>query len=108
VGLLSSKGIEARLIINRIDFEMVRKGDMLSVRDVQDILGVEILGVIERDEDIIKAANVGEPVVYNQKSKAGQAFTRIAARVCGEQIPVPTFDGGSLWSRITRKLGVNA
>ncbi len=108
VGLLSSKGIESRLIINRIDFEMVRKGDMLSVRDVQDILGVEILGVIERDEDIIKAANVGEPVVYNQKSKAGQAFTRIAARVCGEQIPVPTFDGGSLWSRITRKLGVNA
>ena len=108
VGLLSSKGIEARLIINRIDFEMVRKGYMLSVRDVQDILGVEILGVIERDEDIIKAANVGEPVVYNQKSKAGQAFTRIAARVCGEQIPVPTFDGGSLWSRITRKLGVNA
>lgn len=108
VGLLSSKGIEARLIINRIDFEMVKRGDMLSVRDVQDILGVEILGVIERDEDIIKAANVGEPVVYNQKSKAGQAFTRIAARVCGEQVPIPSFDSGSLWSRITRKLGVNA
>ena len=67
VGLLSSKGIDARLIINRIDFEMVRRGDMLSVKDVQDILGIEIIGVVERDEDIIKAANVGEPVVYNQK-----------------------------------------
>ncbi len=108
VGLLSSKGIEARLIINRIDFEMVRRGDMLSVKDVQDILGIEILGVVERDEDIIKAANVGEPVVYNQKSKAGPAFTRIAARVCGEQVAIPNFSGGSLWSRITRKLGVNA
>jgi septum site-determining protein MinD len=108
VGLLSSKGIEAKLIINRIDFEMVRRGDMLSVRDVQDILGIEIIGVVERDDQIISAANCGEPVVYNQKSKAGQAFTRIAARVCGEQIPVPSFDTGSLWSRISRKLGVNA
>lgn len=108
VGLLSSKGIEAKLIINRIDFDMVRRGDMLSVRDVQDILGVEIIGIVERDDEIISAANCGEPVVYNQKSKAGQAFTRIAARVCGEQVPLPVFGGGSLWSRISRKLGVNA
>jgi len=107
VGLLSSKGIEARLIINRIDFEMVRRGDMLSVKDVQDILGIEILGVIERDEQIIVAANCGEPVTYNPKSKAGQAFNRIAGRVCGEQIPIPSFDGGSLWDRLTRRLGVN-
>jgi septum site-determining protein MinD len=107
VGLLSSKGIEARLIINRIDFDMVRRGDMLSVRDVQDILGVEILGVIERDEQIIVAANCGEPVTYNPKSKAGQAFTRIAARVCGESIPIPNLTGGSLWGRLTRKLGVS-
>jgi septum site-determining protein MinD len=106
VGLLSSKGIEARLIINRIDFDMVRRGDMLSVRDVQDILGVEILGVIERDEQIIVAANTGEPVVYNPKSKAGQAFTRIAGRLCGEQIPIPNFTGGSIWSRLTRRRGV--
>jgi len=106
VGLLSSKGIEARLIINRIDFEMVRRGDMLSVKDVQDILGIEILGVIERDEQIIVAANCGEPVTYNPKSKAGQAFTRIAGRVCGEQIPIPAFDGGSIWNRITKRLGV--
>lgn len=107
VGLLSSKGIEARLIINRIDFEMVRRGDMLSVKDVQDILGVEILGVIERDEQIIVAANCGEPVVYNPKSKAGQAFTRIAGRVCGEQISIPSFDSGSLWNRLTKRLGVS-
>lgn len=107
VGLLASKGLESRLIINRIDFEMVRRGDMLSVKDVQDILGIEILGVIERDEQIIVAANCGEPVVYNPRSKAGQAFTRIAARVCGEPIPIPNLEGGhSLWSRLSRRLGV--
>jgi septum site-determining protein MinD len=107
VGLLSAKGIDARLIINRIDFDMVRRGDMLSVKDVQDILGIEILGVIERDEQIIVAANCGEPVTYNPKSKAGNAFTRIAARVCGEQVAIPNFDGGSLWNRLTRRLGVS-
>lgn len=107
VGLLASKGLESRLIINRIDFEMVRRGDMLSVKDVQDILGIEILGVIERDEQIIVAANCGEPVVYNPRSKAGQAFTRIASRVCGESIPIPNLEGGqSLWSRLSRRLGV--
>ena len=108
VGLLAAKGIEARLIIIRIDFEMVRRGDMLSVKDVQDILGIDILGVIERDEQIIVAANCGEPVVYNAKSKAGQAFTRIAGRVCGEQIAIPSLEADSLWSRLTRRLGVNS
>lgn len=107
IGLLSSKGIEPRLIINRIDFDMVKRGDMLSVKDVQDILGIEIAGVIERDEQIIVAANCGEPVTYNPKSKAGQAFTRIAGRLCGEPIPIPTLTGSSLWNRLTRRLGVS-
>ena len=108
VGLLSSKGIESQLIINRIDFEMVRRGDMLSVKDVHDILGINVIGVIERDENIIVAANCGEPVVYNPKSKAGQAFTRIAGRVCGEKVAIPNFEPGSFWTRITKRLGVGA
>jgi septum site-determining protein MinD len=108
VGLLSSKGIEPQLIINRIDLDMVKRGDMLSVKDVQDILGVHLLGVVERDESIIVAANCGEPVVYNVKSKAGQAFSRIAARLCGENVPVPSLAGQSLWGRVARRLGVGA
>lgn len=107
VGLLTARGIEAQLIINRIDFDMVRRGDMLSVQDVQDILGIELIGVIERDESVIVAANTGEPVVYNPRSKAGRAFSDIAARICGENIPVAGTDG-SIWSRITRRLGISA
>ena len=105
-GLLASRSIEPRLVINRIDYEMVKRGDMLSVKDVHDILGIEVLGVIERDENIIVAANCGEPVTYNPKSRAGQAFNRIAGRICGESIPIPSFESGSLWNRLTRKLGV--
>ena len=106
IGLLTAKGIEPQLILNRIDLDMVRRGDMLSVEDVQDILGIDLLGVIERDESIIVAANCGEPVVYNPKSKAGDAFARIAARICGESVAIPDFSNRSIWDRIGRRLGV--
>lgn len=106
VGLLTSRGIEPRLIINRLDVNMVQRGDMLSVEDVQDILAIPLVGVIERDEQVIVAANTGEPVVFNPKSKAGQAFTRIAARLCGESVPIPDFTNRSLWERIGRRVGL--
>ena len=106
IGLLTSKDIEPSLVINRLDVDMVRRGEMLSVEDVQDILGITLLGVVERDESIIIAANCGDPVVYNSKSKAGQAFVRIAARLCGEQIPLPNLDDLGWWGRIGRMFGV--
>lgn len=107
IGLLAARGIEPMLIINRIDFNMVSRGDMLSVSDVQDILGTELVGVVERDELIIVAANTGEPVVYNIKSKAGRAFSDIAGRLCGEQIPLPDYGSASLWDRLSRRLWAN-
>lgn len=106
IGLLGARGVEANLLINRIDFDLVKKGDMLSVKDVQDILGVELVGVVERDDNIIIAANTGEPVIYNSRSKAGQAFDRIAARICGEKIPIPALAPRSFWDRLSRRLGV--
>jgi septum site-determining protein MinD len=106
VGLLSSRSIEPLLLINRIDRELVRRGDMLSVEDVQEILGIDLIGVVERDESIIIAANTGEPVVYNPKSRAGEAFSRIASRICGEPIPIPSIGGKSIWGRLGRRLGV--
>lgn len=107
IGLLTARGIESQLIINRLDPDMVRRGDMLSVEDVQDILGIPLIGVIERDENIIVAANCGEPVVYNPKSKAGLAFSRIAGRMSGEQIPIPNLVHTGIWSRLTRRLGAS-
>ncbi|MCB0354920.1 MAG: septum site-determining protein MinD [Bdellovibrionales bacterium] len=106
VGLLAARGIEPELLINRIDFDMVRRGDMLSIEDVQDILGVQLIGVVERDEAIVVAANTGEPVVYNNKSDAGEAFSRIARRVCGEEVPFPDFMRRGFWGRLSRRLGV--
>lgn len=106
VGLLSARGIEPQLVINRLDRDMVRRGEMLSVEDVQDILGIPLLGVIERDENVIIAANTGDPVVYNQKSKAGLAFMTVAGRLCGEQIAFENFSDHGLLSRLGRRLGL--
>jgi septum site-determining protein MinD len=107
VGLLNARGIEPYLIVNRVDFDMVRRGDMLSVKDVQDILGVPLIGVVQRDENVIIAANCGEPVSYNIKSQAGQAFNRIAARLSGENIPLDSeVNDDTFWGRIGRRLGV--
>lgn len=108
IGLLNARSIEPQLIINRIDFDMVRRGDMLSVDDVVDILGISLIGVIQRDESVIIAANCGEPVTYNPKSRAGLVFSKIASRIIGEQIPVESDYMGDVtfWGRLGRRLGV--
>ncbi len=106
IGLLSARGVEPYLIVNRLDPDLVRRGDMLSIEDVQDILGVDLIGVVERDDSVVIAANTGEPVVYNTKSGAGESFSRIAARVCGESVPIPDFMNKGIFSRISRRLGI--
>jgi septum site-determining protein MinD len=106
IGLLAAREIEAGLIINRIDPELVRRGDMLAIDDVQDILGIDIIGVVERDDSIIVAANNGEPVVYNNKSKAAHAYSRIASRIIGENVPLPEIGNSGFFGRLGRRLGM--
>ncbi len=77
----------ARLIINRLDPSLVRRGDMLDTDDVLDILAIELIGVVPEDEGIIVSTNRGRPVVLDNGSPAGQAFRDIAGRLMGEEIP---------------------
>ncbi len=105
IGLLAAQSIQPSLIINRVDRDMVRRGDMLSPQDVIDILGVEQLGLVLRDNDIVVSANTGEPVVYNEKSKAGRAFLHIAERLMGNELPIEEMELGlSLWAKLGKKL----
>ncbi|MGA1192400.1 MAG: septum site-determining protein MinD, partial [Bdellovibrionota bacterium] len=108
VGLLAAREIEAHLLVNRVDNALVSRGDMLSIPDVQDILGLDLIGVVERDDTIIIAANCGEPVVFQKKSKAGDAFSRIARRGCGEEVEFPSLGETGFWGRIGRRFGVSA
>ncbi len=105
IGLLTAQGIEPRVIINRVDEVLVRRGDMLSPDDVCDILGIEQIGLVVKDDDIIIAANNGEPVVYNKTSKAGDAFMKIADRLMGADVPLESVDmRTSLWAKLGRRL----
>jgi septum site-determining protein MinD len=77
----------AKLIINRIKPDMVNRGDMLSAKDVVELLAVPLIGIIPEDEAVLLSTNYGKPVVLNQKSKAGQAFLNIGRRMMGEDVP---------------------
>jgi len=105
IGLLASQGIEPQVILNRVDADMVKRGDMLSPQDVIDILGVPQIGLVLKDNDVIVSANTGDPVVYNPKSEAGKSFMRIAERLTGNTLPLEQLDMASgFWAKIGRKL----
>lgn len=78
-----------QLIINRLKPAMVARGDMLSVEDILDVLAIELVGVIPEDESILVSTNQGLPVTMSNAngSSASQAFTNVAQRIEGEEIP---------------------
>lgn len=105
IGLLATQGIEPYLIINRVDRDMVRRGDMLSPSDVIDILGIEQIGMVMKDDQVVVSANTGEPVVYNKKSKAGVSYLEIADRLIAGNVPMDEVEMGmSLWAKLGKKL----
>ena len=65
---------------------MVRRGEMMSVEDVEEILAVPLIGVIPDDEQVVVATNQGEPVT-GAGSLAGRAYQNISRRILGEEVP---------------------
>ena len=91
IGLLEANGIKKNdLIINRLRIDMVRRGEMMSVEDVTEILAVNLLGVIPDDEQIVIATNQGEAVI-GKDCLSGHAYENICKRICGEELPIPDF-----------------
>ena len=107
IGLVESAGKpEPRLILNRLRPEMVRRGDMMDVADVLEVLGIDLLGIIPEDEMIIVATNKGEPIVYDKRTRAGRAYLNAAQRIMGEEIPLDEVaDVPSLFERLRRLVG---
>lgn len=94
IGILDAKSQKVKegqdvskfLVVNRINAEMVQSGEMLRSDDILDILNIKLLGKVPEDKGVIDASNQGKPVVLDSKSVAGQAYTRIAGRICGQNI----------------------
>ncbi|HEX6112264.1 MAG TPA: septum site-determining protein MinD [Geminicoccaceae bacterium] len=95
VGILASKSrraekgeepVKSQVLITRYDAGRVERGEMLKVEDVVEMLALPLLGVIPESESVLKASNVGAPVVLDEKSKAGKAYRDAVARYLGAQL----------------------
>lgn len=89
IGLLEASEIKnPELVVNRLKPNMVRKGEMMDVDDIVDLLSIDLVGVVPDDEYIITQTNKGEPVVQNRKAPSGKAYLEISRRILGENIEV--------------------
>ena len=95
LGLLSSKtrraekgedAVKPHLLLTRYDPARVAKGDMMKVEDVLEILSIPLLGIIPESPTVLKASNLGSPVVFDEQSNAGRAYGDAVSRLMGEQI----------------------
>lgn len=77
----------ASLIINRLQPEMVRYGNMLTTEDVIEILAIDLIGIVPEDKAIVISTNKGVPIVLDDKAPASIAFHNIARRLLGEEVP---------------------
>lgn len=92
VGLLEANEINhIDLIVNRLRVDMVKRGDMMNVDDVCDILAINLIGAVPDDEQIVISTNQGEPLV-GSSSLAGQAYANICKRIMGEEVPFLNLD----------------
>lgn len=96
LGILSSKSKRAEtnaepireyLLLTRYDPLRVQSGEMLSVKDVQEILSLSLLGVIPESKAVLSASNSGVPVILDGESDAGQAYGDAVGRYLGEDVP---------------------
>ncbi len=99
---------EPELIINRYRAGMVARGDMMNREDILEILAIPLVGVIPDHEDIIISANRGVPVAFDDDSRLGEAYRRIASRIVGEEdVPLLDFDNNDgLWQTFKRWMGL--
>ena len=107
IGLLYSRSLTPRLIVNRIEPFRVERGEMLSHEDVLEVLSIDLVGLVPMDEHVLISSNTGAPLVLQNESSAGQAFRRIARRVNGEAdlpIEVPSLKT-SMWSKLSKTFG---
>ncbi len=97
LGLLSSKTqraekgetkIQEHLLLTRYSPRRVATGEMMSVTDVKDILGIEVIGVVPESPDVLSASNAGTPVIFNGESDVSRAYEDSVSRLLGEILPL--------------------
>lgn len=110
IGIIDAKSQKAKdggevgkhIIINRIKPELVERGDMLAIEDVLKILGLPLIGIVPEDDKVVTSTNIGEPIIYDDRSDSGGAYTRISKRVLGEDIAFPELKSAGFFSKFKK------
>jgi septum site-determining protein MinD len=101
LGLLSAKTLRAEqgngqvkehLLLTRYSPKRVATGEMMSVGDVKEILGLDVVGVVPESVDVLAASNAGIPVILNEDSDVSRAYEDAVARLLGETVPLRFVD----------------
>jgi septum site-determining protein MinD len=106
IGLIEAeeKG-PAKLLINRLNPTMVKRGEMLSPDDVVELLAIDLIGIVPEDDNVVTASNRGSPVALELKNSAGEAFRNISQRLQGHEVPFLDLDRkDGFFGRLTRRI----
>jgi len=79
--------VKEHLVLARYAPERADRGDMLSVEDVLEILGIPLLGVIPESPAVLQSSNAGVPVILEEDSDAGAAYSDLVDRFLGKNLP---------------------
>lgn len=99
IGMLSSKTKIAKdggtmkeyLVITRYSDKRASKGEMLSVDDIQELLGIDLLAIIPESPAVLNASNSGVAVVKDKNSDAGQAYSHMIDRFIAGDASEPLY-----------------
>lgn len=101
LGLLASKtqraekdtgSIKEHLLLTRYSPSRVAAGEMMSVEDVKEILGIDVVGVVPESPDVLAASNAGTPVILNDDSDVSRAYEDAVSRLLGDTVALRFVD----------------
>jgi septum site-determining protein MinD len=85
--------VEKKLIINRLNVEMVKEGKMLDVASMHELLSIDVIGIVPEERELIAYTNKGEPIYHNKETEISHAYTRISERLTeGLSLSTEEFD----------------
>jgi septum site-determining protein MinD len=105
-GILETNNIVVSdMIVNKFNIDLLNKGGCLSINEINEILGLNLLGIVPDDISVLEAMNSGIPLVKRKNTPAGQAFINISKRFQGKTAPILYLFRENLISRIMGKIG---
>lgn len=109
IGLLEAADLRRpKLILNRVRPGMVKRGDMMDKDDIVELLAIDILGLVPADDKLITATNQGLPIIHDKRAASGAAFSRISARIDGDDVPLMDLDPKTgIMEKVKEIMGIN-